>query len=82
MKIRFDRALSLIVGLIVGAIALVWPLLFVSNEFQEAESAPQLASHGLFGKTGAVVAALALACILGFVSFRLIRFGLRGPKPR
>ena len=52
MNVSLDRALSLIAGWITGAIAIVWPLLFISNEFQEGKSTEQLGHHALLGMLG------------------------------
>jgi hypothetical protein len=82
VNVSLDRALSLIGGLITGAIAIVWPLLFISNEFHEGKSAEQLGHHALLGDAGAAAAGLAFAGILWFVTYRLLRFPFKGPKSR
>jgi hypothetical protein len=46
--------LSFVVGLIAGSIAIALPLLFISNELQEAESAKQYGGHPLLGRTSPV----------------------------
>jgi hypothetical protein len=80
MKLLLGRLLSLVAGLTAGAVAILLPLLFISNEFSEAESAEQYGGHPLLGKIGAVLAGLAFAGILGYVGYRLIRYAVKSPE--
>ena len=86
MSKRFQRALSLLAGLAAIPTAVVLPLLFLSNEFQEAESANQWGGHPSAGVikallAGVVLIGVAFAGGVGFVAYRLLRFALMGSKP-
>jgi hypothetical protein len=69
MKAPFARMLSFVVGLIAGSIAIALPLLFISNELQEAESAKQYGGHPLLGSVAAVLTGLVFAGFAGFVAY-------------
>jgi hypothetical protein len=57
---RFQRALSLLAGLAAIAVAVVLPLLLISNEFQKAESAHQWGGHPSAGVIRAVLVRVVL----------------------
>jgi multisubunit Na+/H+ antiporter MnhB subunit len=76
------RVLSLIAGLVIGAATIILPLLFLSNEFQEAESAAQWGGHPELGKVGAIAAALVFVGISGWVTYRLLRFTATGRQSK
>ena len=76
------RALALIGGLAAGAATIMLSLLFLSNEFQEAESAAQWGGHPVLGKAGAIIAALVFAGSSGWVTYRLLRFAITGPESK
>jgi hypothetical protein len=72
--------LSFVVGLIAGSIAIALPLLFISNELQEAESAKQYGGHPLLGSVAAVLTGLVFAGLAGFVAYRLLRFAFKAAR--
>jgi hypothetical protein len=74
VKTPFVRVLSFVVGLVAGAIAIPLPLLFISNELREAESAKQYGGHPVLGSIAAVLTAVVFAGLAGFVAYRLLRF--------
>jgi small-conductance mechanosensitive channel len=76
------RVLGGVIGLFAAAIAMVGPLLFISNELQEADSARQNGGHlSILGAVGSSLTVLVLAGFLAFIAFVLLRFSLRGSKP-
>jgi hypothetical protein len=70
------RAVSGVVGVVVALIALLLALMFISNEFQEAESA----SHPLLMDLVviSIVVAFLVGCGLG--AFLLLRFAITGQR--
>jgi hypothetical protein len=82
MRTIVFRVLGGVVGLFAGTIAIVGPLLFISNELQEADSARQYGGHASFvGAVGGSLTVLVLAGFFAFIAFVLLRFSLRGSKP-
>jgi hypothetical protein len=80
------RVLGGAAGVIAGLVAILGPLLFISNELQERESAQQ---YGGQASTSGVIfgslTVLVLAGLFGLMSFLLIRFSLEDytqNKPR
>jgi hypothetical protein len=77
------RVLGFFAGLIAAAIAIPLPLLFLSNELQEADSAPQWGMKPLdivVGRVVSVVVAFGFAALAGFTAYRLLRFTFKGPR--
>lgn len=74
------RVLSWAAGLAFILIGTVLPLLFIANELQEAQSAPQWGGDPIFISVAGVAAGLSFAAVCGFAAFRLIRFAIRGPN--
>jgi hypothetical protein len=71
----FLRVLTGILGLLAALIALAGPLLFLSNELQEAESAHQYGGHASFpGALGGGLAVLVVTGLSTFLAFVLPRF--------
>ena len=84
-RLGFDllRVLTFLAGLIAAAIAILLPLLFLSNELQEADSASQWGMkplHIFVARVVSVVVALGFAALAGFTAYRLLRFTFKGPK--
>jgi hypothetical protein len=68
-------------GLSSALAAILGPLLFISNELQEAESAHQYGGHmSVLGAVGGSVMVLALAGFFAVIAYIFLRFALRGPK--
>ena len=83
MRIIVFRVLDGLVGLFAAVVAIVEPLLFISNELQEAESARQYGGQTSFsGAVGGSLTVLVLVGFFAFISFVLLRFSFLGSKPR
>jgi hypothetical protein len=83
MRTIFFRVLGGAVGLFAAIVAIAGPLLFISNELQEAESARQYGGHAsIWGAIGGSLTVLVLAGFFALIAFVLLRFSFRGPKPR
>jgi len=68
-------------GLCAALVAIVGPLLFISNELQEADSARRYGGHASFwGAIGGSLVVLTAAGFFALIAFVLLRFSLRGPK--
>jgi hypothetical protein len=81
MKITLLRLVSGVLGLFAGLVAIVGPVLFISDEMQEAKSASQYHGHAsLWGALGGSATVLFLALFLAFIAFSLLRFSFRGVK--
>ena len=83
MRTMMLRVLGGASGAIAGLVAVLGPLLFISNELQERESAQQYGGHAspsgiIFGS----LTVLVLAGLFGLMSFLLIRFSFRGLKSK
>lgn len=75
------RLLSGAVGLFAALVGIVGPLLFISNEMQEAKSASQYhGSASFWGVLGGSGTVLFLALFFAFIAFLLLRFSFRGGK--
>ena len=75
------RALSGAAGLVCGLVAVVGPLLNISNDILEAESASQYGGRvSLWGVVGEWLTVLIFAACFGFAAYALIRFSLRRLK--
>ena len=82
MKISGNRVIRLLGGLLAIPVAIFLPLLFIANEFQEAESAREWGGHPLLGTVAAALVGLAFAGGVEFLAYQLLRFALRGPESR
>ena len=68
-------------GVVAALVAIVGPLLFISNELQEADSARQYGGHASFwGALGGSLVVLILAGFFALIAFVLLWFSLRGPR--
>jgi hypothetical protein len=75
------RGLGGTFGLFAAIAAVTWPILFISNSLNEADSVRQNGGHfSLAGAVGGSLVVLVLAGLFGFLSFMLLRFAFRGPK--
>jgi small-conductance mechanosensitive channel len=74
------RVLSGAAGIITTLVAIFYSLLFLSNEFQEAESAYQWTNHKRIGLAIAILAVLVFAAVSGYLACRLLRFAFTGQK--
>ena len=75
------RGLGGIFGLFAAIAAVTWPILFISNSLNEADSIRQNGGHfSLAGAAGGSLAVLVLAGLFAFLAFMLLRFAFRGPK--
>jgi len=82
MRTTVFRVLGGAVGLFAALIAIVGPLLFISNELQEADSARQYGGHlSVWGAVAGSLTVLVLAGFFGLIAFVLLRFSVRGSKP-
>ena len=82
MRSLVFRVLGGFLGLSAALVAIFGPLLFISNELQEAESARQYDGHvSLPGALGGSLLVLAVAVFFAFVAYILLRFSFRAPKP-
>ncbi len=82
MRTIVFRVLGGAVGLFTAVIAIVGPLLFISNELQEADSAQQYGGHPSFlGAVGGSLTVLVLAGFFALIAFVLLRFAFRGSRP-
>ena len=83
MRTIFFRVLGGAGGFFAAIAAIVVPLLFISNELQEAESARQYGDHTSFwGAIGGSLTVLVLAGLFALIAFVLLQFSFRGSKPR
>lgn len=72
-----------LMGVLAGLIATGGPLLFISNEVQESQSAGQYHGHASFwGVVGGSAMMLFLALFFGIIAYFLLRFSLQGPRTR
>ncbi len=81
MRTTVFRVLGGAVGLFAALIAIVGPLLFISNELQEADSARQYGGHlSVWGAVGGSLTVLIFAGFFALIAYVLLRFSLQGPK--
>ena len=78
VSIPFLRVLSLIGGLVAIPVAIMLPILFISNELNEAQGARQLGGHPLTGSILAVVIGIGFAVIVAFIAWVLLKFAIKG----
>jgi ABC-type Fe3+ transport system permease subunit len=73
------RILACVIGLLAAFVALGVPLMFISNELQEADSARQYGGHPSFwGAVGGSLIVLIFASLFALLSYMMFRFALRG----
>jgi hypothetical protein len=81
MRAIVFRVLGGVLAFFAALLAVVGPLLFISNELQEADSARQYGGHMSFwGAVGGSLTVLALAGFSAFIAYVLLRFSIRGPR--
>ena len=76
MRTTLVRAGSGVVGVVAAPIALLLALLFISNEFQEAEST----SHPLLMDLVVISIVVAFLAGCGLGAFLLLRFAITGQR--
>jgi hypothetical protein len=81
MRTIVFRVFGGVVGLFAAVVAILAPLLFISNELQEADSVRQNGGHfSLVGAVSGSLTVLVVAGVFAFIAFVLVRFSLRGPR--
>jgi hypothetical protein len=81
MRTIIFRVLGGALGLFAAVAAILGPLLFISNELREADSAHQYGGHvSILGAIGGSLTVLILAAFFVLIAFVLLRFSFLGPK--
>ena len=81
MRTIIFRVLAGTIGLVASLAAVMIPLLFISNELQEAKSARQYGGHVSFwGAIGGSLTVLIVAVFFALIAYVLLKFSVGGPK--
>jgi hypothetical protein len=81
MRTIIFRVLGGALGLFAAVVAILGPLLFISHELREADSARQYGGHvSILGAIGGSLTVIILAGFFVLVAFVLLRFSFLGPK--
>jgi hypothetical protein len=81
MRTIIFRVLGGALGLFAAVAAILGPLLFISNELREADSARQYGGHvSILGAIGGSLTVLILAAFFVLIAFVLLKFSFLGPK--